>query len=204
MFSTRTSVLTTSYLFLVIFLCPEVAFGQASLLDTAVLPLPRALRSDATIIKRADDATFITIRQGRNGYFCIADEPGDERFSAVCHPESMMKYVAHMRALTASMEADERDSLIGEAIRNGRLSLPAGAISRYISGALNLSTGVPDSVMIWEEIAVPFASAEKTGLTTINAGEAPWLMRDGEYGAHIMIDYRRVAWSDVVVGQAWR
>jgi len=75
--------------------------------------------------------------------------------------------------------------------------VPEWTYLHFISGPINAETGVPDSVRVWSEIAVPFAGSEKTGLTLEDAGEAPWMMRPNHYGAHIMIDYSTVAWAVV-------
>lgn len=165
--------------------------------ETAVLPLPSNMQSGATVLIYSTDGTLKVLRSGTNGLFCIADNPNDERLSVECHPQSLRAYLERRRQLSLTENSATRDSLLTIEIKAGTLQLPAGAISHFISGTINPQTGVPDSVSVWSEIAVPFAGPETTGLTLENAGEAPWMMRPNHYGAHIMVDYRTVAWAEI-------
>ena len=156
-----------------------------------------SLQSDASVVTYTAEGTLRIIRLGTNGFFCIADIPHDQRFSVACHPESMRAYLERRRQLSLTETRTVRDSLLTGEIQEGKLELAVGTLSRFISGQINPETGVPDSVRVWSEIAVPFAGPEKTGLTLEDAGEAPWMMRPNQYGAHIMIDYATVAWGDL-------
>jgi len=177
---------------------PEVGVCQTAVdVETAVLPLPANLQSEASVMTYTPEGTLRIIRSGTNGFFCIADNPDDERFSVACHPESMRAYLERRRQLSLNETRTVRDSLLTMEIQEGKIELAVGTLSRFISGQINPETGVPDSVRVWSEIAVPFAGPEKTGLTTEDAGEAPWMMRPNHYGAHIMIDYSTVAWADI-------
>ena len=175
--------------------CLNPASGQD--LEMAVLPLPAALRAEAAVLIPAGDGSFEMLKSGHNGFFCLADTPDDERLSLACHPLSMRDYLERRSVLAKAMGSEERDQLLAEEIHSGSLPLPHGAISRFISGALNAQSGNPDSVMVWSELAMPFVDAEETGIPTENAGEAPWLMRANQFGAHVMIDYRAVAWKSL-------
>jgi len=177
---------------------PEVGISQTAVnVETAVLPLPANLQSDASVMTYTPEGTLRIIRSGTNGFFCIADIPDDQRFSVACHPESMRSYLERRRRLSLTETRTMRDSLLAQEIQEGKIGLAVGTLSRFISGPLNAETGVPDSVRVWSEIAVPLAGPEKTGLTLEDAGEAPWMMRPNHYGAHIMIDYATVAWTDI-------
>ena len=165
--------------------------------EIAVLPLPANLQSEASVVTYTSEGTLQIIRAGTNGFFCIADNPEDQRFSVACHPDSMRPYLERHRQLSLTETRSVRDSLLTEEIQEGKIELAVGTLSRFISGPLNAETGVPDSVRVWSEIAVPFAGAENTGLTLEDAGEAPWMMRPNHYGAHIMIDYSTFAWADI-------
>ena len=69
---------------------PEVGMCQTDVdVETAVLPLPENLQSDASVMTYTAEGTLRIIRLGTNGFFCIADIPDDQRFSVECHPESM-------------------------------------------------------------------------------------------------------------------
>ncbi len=177
---------------------PEVGMCQTDVdVETAVLPLPANLQSDASVVTYTAEGTLRIIGAGTNGFFCIADNPDDQRFSVACHPESMRAYLERRRQLSLTETRTVRDSLLTGEIQEGKLELAVGTLSRFISGPINPETGVPDSVRVWSEIAVPFAGPEKTGLTLEDAGEAPWMMRPNQYGAHIMIDYSTVAWGEL-------
>ncbi len=185
-------------LIIIIITLPEVGMCQTAVdVETAVLPLPANLQSNASVMTYTPEGTPRIIRSGTNGFFCIADIPNDQRVSVACHPESMRAYLERHRQLSLTETRTVRDSLLTEEIQEGKLELAVGSLSRFISGPINAETGVPDSVRVWSEIAVPFAGSEKTGLTLEDAGEAPWMMRPNHYGAHIMIDYSTVAWAVV-------
>lgn len=167
-------------------------------IETAVWPLPLNLRNDASIMTYNPDGTLRSLRLGKNGFFCIPDNPNDDRFSVECHPQSLRAYLERRRQLLDTENRALRDSLLTREIQEGKLELPVGAISYFTSGKVNPQSGVPDSVMVWSEIALPFAGTEKTGLTTENAGEAPWIMRPNQYGAHVMIGFSTIAWDDLL------
>ena len=185
-------------LIIIIVTLPEVGMCQTDVdVETAVLPLPANLQSNASVMTYTAEGTLRIIRSGTNGFFCIADNPRDQQFSVACHPESMRPYLERRRQLSLTESRTVRDSLLTEEIKEGKIELAVGTLSRFISGSINPETRVPDSVRVWSEIAVPFAGPEKTGLTTEDAGEAPWMMRPNQYGAHIMMDYSTVAWTDL-------
>ena len=48
----------------------------------ALLALPSELRQEAAIMTYGEDGLFEVLRHGTNDWFCIADRPGDQRFSA--------------------------------------------------------------------------------------------------------------------------
>jgi Zn ribbon nucleic-acid-binding protein len=164
---------------------------------SALLSLSPDLRETAAVMKYTEDGLLQSVRAGTNGFFCVMDRPGDDRFSVECHPESIRAYVERRQHLYLKGGRALRDSLLAIEVKSGKVNLPTGAISHFISGALNPDTGVPDTVRVWDEIDVPFAEPKTTGHTTENAGAAPWLMSEGTVGAHIMVDYRKVAWTDL-------
>ena len=153
-------------LIIIVVALPEIGICQTDVgIETAVLPLPANLRSETSVMTYTPGGTLRIIRSGTNGFFCIADNPDDERFSVACHPESMRAYLERRRQLSLNETRTVRDSLLTEEIREGKIELAVGTLSRFISGPINPETGVPDSVRVWSEIAVPFAGPEKTGLT---------------------------------------
>ncbi len=116
--------------------------------ETAVLPLPANLQSNASVMTYTPEGTLRIIRSGTNGFFCIADIPHDQRFSVACHPESMRAYLERHRQLSLTESRTVRDSLLTEEIQEGKIELAVGTLSRFISGPINPKTGVPDSVRV--------------------------------------------------------
>lgn len=166
-------------------------------LDWAVLPLPPAMRSAAGIVRYTAAGGWHTLRDATNGLVCITDEPDDMRISVACYPESLMPYVARQRALASTKPSAVGDSILAAEVRAGTVPLPVGALSHNAQGDINPDTGTPDEVWVWKELALPFADAEGTGLSTADTGQVPWLHHAGEYGAHVMIGWRKVPWSEL-------
>lgn len=161
------------------------------------MPLPASLKKDVAVVRVTDSGHFETIREGDNGFFCVANLQPDKRFFLECHPETMKAYLERRRVLSVSEEPEDRNRILLAEIKAGSVKLPNGAISRFASGTVNEETGKPDSARVWTEIYVPFATSDETGLTLENAGTEPWLMSEGSFGAHIMIGYQWVAWEKV-------
>lgn len=176
------------------------AAGQnLSGIESAVWPLPTHLRADASVFSITDDGRFKTLRQGSNGYFCLADSPDDERFSVACHANSLLPALKRQALLVKTVEdRTVRDSILVSEFKSGSLKIVPGSVSRFISGAINPTTDHPDNVRMWSEISLPYASAESTGLPLDDAGEDPWLMGEGRPNAHVMIRYRSVAWQQML------
>ena len=185
-------------LFVLFLSLSNCAVSQDYDLELASIPLAKGARPQATVVRFDELGDFEVLREGSNNLFCIADEPGDDRFSVECHPKAMMTYLERKQKRALSDNKDELDRLIAEDIRTGTLAFPVGARSMFVSGSINTSTGVPDSVRVWDELAVPFANEEQTGITTEDAGMDLWLMGEDSHRAHIMVGYRTVAWSTVV------
>src|SRR5713101_7179384 len=77
---------------------PEVPPARKQI-AAAVLPLPVALRAQATVVGYAPDSRLITLRAGTNGIVCTATRPGDQKFDVRCYQESFMPIVRRMREL---------------------------------------------------------------------------------------------------------
>lgn len=195
---TRLSLITAITLFSFLHISP--AIGQnLSGVEPALWPLPVHLRADATVYAITDDGLLKPLRQGTNGFFCIADDPGDDRFSVACHANSLQPVLERQAVLSKNgKNSATRDSILVSEIESGKLEIVPGAISRFISGTLNAATQHPDNVRMWSEIHVPFAEPGTTGLPIDSAGEDPWLMSEGRPGAHVMIRYRSASWQEML------
>ena len=170
----------------------QIKAQERSSIEGATQPLPADLRSQATILSVKESGSFNTLHTGKNGYFCIADKQRDDRLSVECHPQSLRQYLERKQILVREYNKSARDSILTLELQSGEWDIPTGALSYFISGAINTQTRVPDSVWVWSEIAVPFATSETTGLPIENMGPVPWLMNDGKLSAHIMIGYEFV------------
>lgn len=161
----------------------------------ALLPLPASLRAEATVVSGDGEV----LRQGRNGLTCRTDSPADYRLSLACYPSTIQPYMRRSAELAAEgLRGQELRSRLSEEIKTGRLYLPSGSMVRWISGPIDSTTGRADSVRVWSELLMPYASAAELGIPTTDSGEDPWLMSNGTVGAHIMIRYRWVRWQDLV------
>ncbi len=164
-------------------------------LATAVLPLPQDLREGATII---DQTAESILRRGSNGFTCLADVPHDDRLSLQCHPSAVEPYMRRGRELSSEgIRGSEQRSVLAAEVRTGRLYLPTGAMLRLISGPINVEVGVPDSVRVWSEFLFPFGTTTELGIPATDQGLDPWMMRPGDVGAHVMVRYRSVPWSEI-------
>jgi len=171
------------------------ASGQLEPVITALLPLPDSLRQGATVVTAGGEI----LRQGRNGLTCRVDPPGDYRLSLVCYSSSLQPYMQRSAELSSDgYGGREFRARLGDEVRTGRIHLPAGSLIRNVSGAIDSLTGRIDSVRVWSEILLPYASAAELGIPTANSGRDPWMMSEGSVGAHVMIRYRWVRWGDLV------
>ena len=153
---------------------------QAKRIAEAVLPLPVALRVDATVMAYEADAQRSILRKGTNDWMCFADEP-TPGFSVLCYHTSLDDFLHGNRVLSAQGKSqEERNPIRQRELESGALVLPEQALAFTLMGnnrqnALSLTT-------VW----IPFAIAESTGLPTEPDSHRPWLMNAGSIGAHIM------------------
>src|SRR3977135_2518637 len=77
---------------------PEVP-PPSQQIAAAVLPLPNALRAQATVIGYPTDVWLITLRAGTNGIVFTATRPGDQNFDVRCYQESFIPTARRLREL---------------------------------------------------------------------------------------------------------
>ena len=194
----QTRVLFVPALLLLFITSPKALAQDLTDMDSALLPLPHNLQAEASILARNAQGSFDVLKDGSNNYFCLKDQPEDDRFSVECHPHAMRAYQERQNMLLKNGNRASRDSLLKHEIKSNNLHIPNGALSYYLSGNINKDSGVPDSVWVWYEIAVPFTGPAESGLPTENMGMAPWLMNANEFDAHIMVDYAFVPWQRII------
>lgn len=165
---------------------PEVQIASA------VLAAPEAARSGAAVLGYDSAGELVTLREGRNGLVCLADDPEDPGFSVACYHESLEPYMARGRELRAQGVTDgtDRNRIRWEEADRGTLEMPKAPATLYVlTGAgFDSSSGFVREAYLRYVVYTPWATVEATGLPDRPmAPGSPWLMFPGTAGAHIMI-----------------
>ena len=174
---------------LLAFLLPAALMAQEALkvsdLERALLPLPVSERAGATVTVVTDHEARV-VREGSGEFICIADDPSDDRFQAVCYHESLEAYMARGRELRKQgATGEESIKRRWEEIEAGSLTMPGHAMLHQVFGGPDWD-GSLETAMKLSVIYVPFATAEELGLP-LNDPTGPWVMYPGTPTAHIMI-----------------
>jgi hypothetical protein len=181
----------TGALCLVCALLPAAATGQVNVerqIDDAVLPLPQELRSGAMVLGYLSGDTLEMLRQGTNGYTCLADAPGNDRFHVSCYESGLDAFMARGRELRSEgMGTTQVREIRRAEMESGSLTIPDGAKLYQLFGAINPATGRPDSVSELTVVYHPFGTEESTGVSTQQSRTEPWLMDAGQHRAHVMV-----------------
>ncbi len=160
---------------------------SAAQLDLLVSLIPPDLRGGVRVVVPTA-AGLEVVREGSNRFTCVADTPGDDRFVVSCYHESLGPFLDRMRALRASGLAGSaaRERTCAE-VSSGRLPMPKRAYNLSASGPLVPDSDVPDSLLVYHLLQIPFATEASEGITDEEhvAGQ-PWLHHAGTCDAHIM------------------
>jgi len=158
----------------------------------AVQAAPESFREGAKVYGYSPEGEFITLREGDNGYICLAPDYRLAMYYAYCYPESLEPFMKRGRELTAEGKRKERDQIREAEFKAGTLDIPQGPTTLYgywgSADQLNPETGEMGDAKRRYVIYVPYAKAADFGLSNKpnNIG-MPWLMDEGSYKAHIMI-----------------
>lgn len=158
----------------------------------AVQAAPVEFREHAKVYGYDTEGQFTTLREGSNGYICLAPDYKMAVYYAYCYPESLEPLMARGRELIAQGKRKERDEIREQEFKDGKLSIPQTptTLYGYWGEAKNVdpATGEIKDAKRRYVIYVPFAKAADLGLSNKpnNIG-MPWLMGEGSYKAHIMI-----------------
>ena len=154
----------------------------------ALLPLPDALRNDATVFTyNPDTGERIVLRQGSNGIECQPRNP-DTGFTR-CYHESRGAELDLRARLSAQGRSDEEILAAVAAARE------AGTIESTPFGALAYRLYEEDDrlKLLWI-LSLPEAMPEPLGMPTgpqrdqsLAGRGRPWMMREGTPAAHLMI-----------------
>lgn len=159
----------------------------------AVLPLPQAFRTDATVLGYDPAGKLVTLRAGPGVMTCLASNPKDQaNFHVACYQNSMEPFMARGRALRAAGANDAKvDAVRFAEVRAGKLRMPKRAAALWtLTGpwsAVDVAAGtVSAAVRPLYEVYLPYATAASTGLPDQPIRNGPWLMDPGTPKAHIM------------------
>ena len=181
---------------LICFLIPVLAAAQTTSsaeeqIASAVLAAPEERRAGAAVLGYDAQGKLVTLRKGSNDLICLADKPGDNRFSVACYHKDLEPFMARGRELEAQgITGNERNEKYRwKEIKEGTLPMPREPRMLYVlsgKGYDAASRTVTNASLRWV-IYWPFATAESSGLSTKPKRGEPWLMDAGTPGAHIMI-----------------
>lgn len=153
---------------------------------------PVEFREGSKVYGYDSSGKFVTLREGNNGYICLAPDYKMKMYYAYCYPVSLEPFMARGRELTEQGKRKERDAIREAEFKAGKLSIPQTPSTLYgywgSSDKLNPETGEMSDAKRRYVIYVPYAKAADYGLP--NKGNnlgMPWLMDEGSYKAHIMI-----------------
>jgi hypothetical protein len=137
------------------------------------------------------------LREGTNDLICLADKPGDDKWSVACYHQSLEPFMQRGRELEAQgVKGEERMQRRWREADEGKLAMPKTPATLYVlSGSgFEATTGQVKDPYLRYVVYTPWATPESTGLPLNPPAEGgPWLMFPGTAGAHIMINPARTA-----------
>ncbi len=162
---------------------------------SALLAAPAERRAEAQVlgyVAAGEEVVLRELRAGSNDLVCIADAPGNERWSVACYHRSLEPYMRRGRELDAAgVPAEERMQQRWREADEGKLAMPDSPATLYVlSGkGFDAATGAAIDANLRYVVYTPWATEESTGLPLSPASPGgPWLMFPGTAGAHIMIN----------------
>jgi hypothetical protein len=164
------------------------------MIAAGVVPLPADLRAGAGVVLLDNAGQALTLRPSTNGMVCITDPPGDAFFVVECYHGSFIPVVYRMKQLKAmGLPEAAMDETIEAEIRAGRLRLPSGVTTSYgmsgpVAGYDTSTNTVSEAMAVWHRLHVPHARAIDGGLPSRDDGRHPYMMAEGTYYAHVMLD----------------
>jgi len=157
----------------------------------AVQAAPEERRAGATVLGYDATAQVKVLRAGTNDLFCLADKPGDDKFSVACYHQSLEPFMKRGRELEAQgVKGEERMKRRWQEADAGTLAMPKTPAALYVlnGSGFDPATGQVKDPYLRYVVYTPWATPESTGLPLEPQSEGgPWLMFPGTAGAHIMI-----------------
>lgn len=163
----------------------------------AVQAAPEDRRAGAQVLGyvvegvEGEKTVVAVLRPGSNDLVCLADKPGDDKWSVACYHQSLEPFMRRGRELEAAgVPGDERMKRRWAEADAGTLAMPKTPATLYVlSGTrFDAATGKVVDPYLRYVVYTPYATQESTGLPLSPPGPGgPWLMFPGTAGAHIMI-----------------
>lgn len=162
-------------------------------IQSATQAAPAEGREEATVYGYTESGELMTLREGKNQFICIADNPKKDGFQVVCYHKSLEPMMARGRALTAEGKSrEEKEGIRAQEAKDATMPLPENPATLHIyygeDGYYNSLTQTNVNAKYRYVVYIPYATQETTGLSLApNKPGHPWLMFPGKYNAHIMI-----------------
>lgn len=173
---------------------PKVLSAETQI-KVAVMAAPIDKRSDAKVYGYTSEGKFIVLREGTNDFVCLAPniKQSGTYLYAYAYPKSLDPFMERGRDLIAEGKRKERDAIREAEIKAGKLIMPKGPNTLYgywgKADDLNHETGEIQNAKRRYVIYVPYTKAVDLGLPNKpDVPGMPWLMDEGTYKAHIMIN----------------
>lgn len=153
---------------------------------------PEALRAGAMVLGYDKDKKLVVLRPGTNEMICLADDPGEARWSVACYHKDLEPFMKRGRELKASgLSTGQKDSVRLAEINARTLKMPDGPRMLYNLGApadsVDAATGLAHGASGLPVIYMPYATVQSTGLSDKPGNSLPWIMYPGKPWAHVMI-----------------
>ena len=163
-------------------------------IETALLPLPEALRARAGVRGYATDLRPVTLRVSRNGLICTGDKPGDDEFDVRCYERALLKVIDRRRQLAGPGPFGVPHGPFDREINQGLLKVPTHPTAGYrmlgpIEAYNPKSRTFTSAIEKWQSVHFPFRTADQVALPVDREEVLPYVMASGTWWAHVMIQH---------------
>jgi len=169
---------------LIVLALSAAAFAQSQAeIDKALLPAPRQLKADATVIKWKPDFTYETLKKGTNKLVCYdrSGQPGQQPFAVECTSLANLDRVAQNLKIEATTDKKDLRAAFEKLEKDGKWIKPEfGSLWIHMSGADQATARMHTT------IAVPGATTQTLGFPDNGRGGGVWIMDAGSSEAHLM------------------
>jgi hypothetical protein len=174
----------------------------------AVLPLPEAMRSGATVVSLGKDGAYSIVRKGSNDMICTAaivpssTAPAERLINASCYHRLVFEAQRHGAARAAAESRQTGKTVPSQAmaeamegeIKAGKIKLPDHPTTGFLlrgpaTGYDATNNTVDGTVKVWQIIIIPFATGASLGLPEERTAGMPWVMSSGSWMAHVMVEH---------------